>query len=154
MKPPIGNQAKLSNTWLFAAKKIEGAEVVYPYSVRVGGTIVEQIDGVLYSDGLACLVECKDQEANIAIDPVAKLRNQLNRRPAGTLGIVFSTAGFTEAAVILTQYNVNQTILLWDGSDLDYALQHQYMRRGLVKKYRYCIERGLPNYSLTIGDLS
>ena len=136
------------------AFEIEGAEVTYPYTVRISGTIVEQIDGAVYTDGLACLVECKDQERNIAIDPVAKLRNQLLRRPAGVVGIVFSTTGFTEATIILAQYNANQAILLWEQDDLGYALQHQSMRQGLVRKYRYCIERGLPNYNLTGGDLS
>jgi len=75
---------------------LEGFDVTYPYSVRVGGTIVEQIDGAIYTDGLSCLVECKDQDSNIAIDPVAKLRNQLLRRPAGAVGVVFSTTGFME----------------------------------------------------------
>ncbi|MDF5720318.1 MAG: restriction endonuclease [Rhizonema sp. PD37] len=136
------------------AFEIEGADVTYPYTVRISGTIVEQIDGAVYTDGLACLVECKDREGNIAIDPVAKLRNQLLRRPAGAVGIVCSTTGFTEATIILAQYNANQAILLWEQDDLDYALQHQSMRQGLVKKYRYCIERGLPNYNLIDGDLS
>jgi hypothetical protein len=136
------------------AFELEGAVVTYPFSVRLGGTVVEQIDGAVYSDGLSCLVECKDQESNLAIDPVAKLRNQLLRRPTGLIGLVFSTAGFTDATKILAQYGVNQAILLWNGLDVEYALQRQQMRLGLLKKYRYCVERGLPDYSLQIGDLS
>jgi hypothetical protein len=136
------------------AFELEDAAVTYPFSVRLGGTVVEQIDGAIYSDGLACLIECKDQDGNIAIDPVAKLRNQMLRRPAGVIGLVFSTAGFTDATKILARYSANQAILLWNGLDVQYALGHQQMRVGLIKKYRYCIERALPDYSLQIGDLS
>jgi Restriction endonuclease len=136
------------------AFELEAAAVTYPFSVQLGGTVVEQIDGAIYSDGLACLIECKDQDGNIAIDPVAKLRNQMLRRPAGVIGLVFSTAGFTDATKILARYSGNQAILLWNGLDVQYALSHQQMRVGLMKKYRYCVERALPDYSLQIGDLS
>ena len=46
------------------AFEVEGAPVTYPYTVFVGGTVVEQIDGAVYTDGLSCLVECKDQIGN------------------------------------------------------------------------------------------
>lgn len=150
---PNWEQGKALEYLIIRAFELEGADVTYPYSIRVGGTIVEQIDGAIYTDGLSCLVECKDQDSNIAIDPVAKLRNQLLRRPAGAVGVVFSTTGFTEATEILAQYSANQAILLWDGGEIEYALYHQQMRQGLVKKYRYCIERGLPNYNLEIGEV-
>jgi Restriction endonuclease len=136
------------------AFELEGAAVTYPFSVNLGGTIVEQIDGAVYSDGLACLVECKDQEGNLAIDPVAKLRNQMLRRPLGIVGLVFSSTGFTEATKILARYGASQTILLWDGSDVEWALQNRQFRSGLLAKYRYCIERGLSDYSLQIGETS
>jgi Restriction endonuclease len=136
------------------AFELEGAAVTYPFSVNLGGTVVEQIDGAIYSDGLSCLVECKDQEANLAIDPVAKLRNQMLRRPLGILGLVFSSTGFTEPMLILAQYSANQAILLWDENDLTYALAHQRMRVGLLQKYRHCVERALPHYNLSIGGLS
>jgi Restriction endonuclease len=136
------------------AFELEGAAVTYPFSVNLGGTIVEQIDGAVYSDGLACLVECKDQEGNLAIDPVAKLRNQLLRRPTGIVGLVFSTAGFTEATSILAQYSASQPILLWNGRDIGYALGRQQLRVGLLRKYRYCVERGLSDYSLKSGGMS
>jgi Restriction endonuclease len=108
----------------------------------------------IYSDGLACLVECKDQRANIPIDPVAKLRNQMLRRPVGIVGLVFHTGGFTNAVKILARYSANQVILLWNGIDIECALGNQEMRAGLVKKYRYCVERALPDYSLELEDLS
>lgn len=90
----------------------------------------------------------------MAIDAVAKLRNQLLRRPAGIVGSAFISTNFIRSMIVLAQYNASQAILLWDRDDLDYALTHQKMRTGLVTKYRYCVERGLPNYSLQIGDLA
>jgi hypothetical protein len=134
--------------------ELEGATVTYPFSVRLGGTIVEQIDGAIYSDGLACLVECKDQGGNLSIDPVAKLRNQMLRRPAGVVGLVFNTGGFTNGVKILARYSANQAILLWNGVDIECSLGNQEMRAGLVKKYRYCVERALPDYSLELEVLS
>jgi hypothetical protein len=98
------------------AFEIEGAAVTYPFFVRMGGAIVEQIDGAVYSDHLSCLVECKDQESNITIDPVAKLRNQLLRRPAGIVGLVFSSSSFTASTLILAQYSASQSILLFSSS--------------------------------------
>ena len=64
------------------------------------------------------------------------------------------TWSFTEPMLILAQYSTGQAILLWDEDDLDYALQHQKMRSGLMQKYRYCVERGLPHYSLNIGEVA
>ncbi|MDM8551931.1 restriction endonuclease [Desulfobacterales bacterium HSG2] len=83
---------------------------------------LEQIDGVVYTEGLAFLVECKDQAENVNIEPVAKLRNQLSRRPPATMGMVFSRSGFTESAVMLEQKTSPQRILLWEGYEIAYAL--------------------------------
>jgi hypothetical protein len=136
------------------AFELEGATVVYPFTVYLRGTIVEQIDGAVHTDGLSCLVESKDRGSNLAIDPVAKLRNQMLRRPLGIVGLVFSSTSFTESMLILAQYSANQAILLWDRDDIGYGLQHRIMRVGLTQKYRYCVERGLPHYNLNIGGLS
>ena len=151
---PNWESGKALEYLIIRAFELEGATVTYPFSVRLAGTVVEQIDGAIYSDSLSCLVECKDRDHNIAIDAVAKLRNQLLRRPAGIIGLVFSSASFTEPMLILAQYSTGQAILLWDEDDLDYALRQRKMRSGLMQKYRYCVERGLPHYSLNIGDVS
>ncbi len=136
------------------AFQLEGAEVRWPYSVRIDGGEIEQIDGVIYSDGLSCLVECKDQTGKVKIAPIAKLRNQLLRRPGAAIGIVFSRSEFTDSALTLAQFIAPQTILLWSGDEVDYALQNRYMRKGLVAKYRYCIEFGLPDYDIKTEDSS
>ena len=107
---------------------------------------VEQIDGVVYCDGLTCLVEAKDQAEPLNVEPIAKMRNQLLRRHASTIGVVFSRSGFTPPASILAQYLSPQMVLLWDGSEITYALEQGLMRQSLVKKYRVCIEKGKPDY--------
>ncbi len=68
---PDWDPGKALEYLVLRAFEIEGAAVTYPFSVRMGGAIVEQIDGAVYSDNLSCLVECKDQDSNITIDPVA-----------------------------------------------------------------------------------
>jgi len=136
------------------AFQLEGAEVRWPYSVRIDAGEMEQIDGVVYSDGFACLIECKDEAKEVNVDPIAKLRNQLLRRPGAAIGIIFSRSGFTESAVTLAKFVSPQTILLWPGDEIDYALRKKYMRKGLVAKFRYCIEYGFPDYDIKGEDVS
>ncbi|WP_375472354.1 restriction endonuclease [uncultured Nostoc sp.] len=132
------------------AFELDGAEVTWPYSVRVDGDELEQIDGVVYLEGLACIIECKDECEAVDILPIAKLRNQLLRRPATITGIVFSRKGFTPNAVKLARLVSPQTILLWEGEEIKYSLQNKCIIRSLIKKYRHCIEHGLPDYNITI----
>ena len=130
------------------AFQIEGASVSWPYSVRIFETVAEQIDGAVCTDGLHCLVESKDYQRPVNIEPVAKLRNQLSRRPAGSLGLLFSRNGFTEPARLLTQFLAPQTILLWDGAEVQFALEHERMSEGLRLKYRYAVEHAVPDHNL------
>ena len=134
------------------AFQLEGAEVQWPYHVNVNGETIEQIDGVVYSDSLCCLIECKDTAEPRNIEPIAKLRNQLMRRPASTIGVIFSRTGFTASAATLAQFLAPQTILLWEGSDIEYALEKHMFRRGLSEKYRFCVEKGFPIYDLKKGE--
>jgi hypothetical protein len=135
------------------AFQLEGADVVYPYSVVIESEEIEQIDGAVYAGGLACLIECKDQADRVNIEPIAKMRNQLLRRPASAIGIVFSRSGFTYAARTLAQYIAPQTVLLWNGDEIDYALERQQMCQTLVKKYRLFVEHGIPAYDIRLGEL-
>jgi hypothetical protein len=83
--------------------ELDGAQVTWPYPVDLfGGQAKEQIDGAVRFGGLHWLVESKDENENIAMDPIAKLRNQMPRRPWGTIGLVFTSTKFTESAVLMT----------------------------------------------------
>jgi hypothetical protein len=130
------------------AFQLEGAEVSWPFTIKNDGEDLEQIDGVLYIDGLACLMECKDLQKRLTVEPIAKLRNQLLRRPGTTIGLLFSTSGFTEPAKELARFVAPQTILLWQGREIAYCLEQQSFRLGLKLKYRWCVERAVPFYDL------
>jgi hypothetical protein len=133
------------------AFELDKAEVRYPYDVILFDEKVEEIDGAVHLPGLSCLVESKDLGVDVTIGPIAKLRNQLQRRPMETMGILFSSRGFTTPAVVLAQFIVPQTILLWEGVELEFALQEERMCDFLMLKQRLCIEQGIPNYRILEG---
>ncbi len=142
---------------ILQAFRLEGADVIWSFPVNLFGAPIEQIDGVVHmaNSHLSLLVESKDFEQAVSVEPIAKMRNQLQRRPNGVIGSVFSVNGFTEPALTLAQFIAPQTILLWDQQDINYCLQHGTFIDGLLKKYRHCIEYGKPNYNLTpLEDIS
>lgn len=132
------------------AFQLDGAEVRFPYRVELYGAEVEQIDGAVHYQSHSCLVECKDTVDRVNIEPIAKLRNQLSRRPVGTLGLIFSRNGFTDPASLLTQFLTPQTILLWGGDEVRYALENKTIGDLLLLKYRFCVEEGIPEYNVKL----
>ncbi|MGA1133428.1 MAG: hypothetical protein ACO31I_14425 [Prochlorotrichaceae cyanobacterium] len=85
---------------------------------------------------------------NLNQTPIAKLRNQLLRRPASTIGLIFSRTGFTEPARQLSYFVSPQTILLWSGEEIEYGLDQKSICELLVRKYRMCVAEGLPDYDI------
>ncbi|WP_204101852.1 MULTISPECIES: restriction endonuclease [Spirulina sp. CCY15215] len=128
------------------AFQLDGATVRYPYRVRLFEENVEQIDGAVYCSGLSCIVESKDWAKDVDIEPIAKLRNQLSRRPASTVGLVFSRKGFTNPARTLVAFSAQSTILLWNGEEIQYSLEQEKIREFLMSKYRACVEEGIPDF--------
>src|SRR4051794_34066818 len=61
---------------VLAAFRLDGAQVRWPYQVQLFDEDLEQIDGAVHYGGLRCLVDSKDLVGNVAIEPIAKLRNQ------------------------------------------------------------------------------
>ena len=134
---------------IIRAFELDGAEVRWPFDVKLMENVVEQIDGAVHIAGCSAIVESKDlASGNVSIGPIAKLRNQLLRRPAGTAGLIFSRTDFTDAARLLAQFASPQAILLWSGPEIDYALRRRGMGKFLATKYRYCVEYGLPDYDI------
>jgi len=119
----------------------------------MAGETVEQIDGAVHIDSLSCLVECKDTVAAVNVEPIAKLRNQLLRRHAGSIGLLFSTRGFTDPALTLAQFLAPQTVLLWSGEEISFLLQREDFCSALLKKYRHSIETGLPDYDTRVEEV-
>ncbi len=130
----------------------DGAKVRWPYEVKVGGQVIEEIDGSVHAEGLWCLVECKDTREPAGVEPIAKLRNQLLRRPSPTVGLLFSVGGFTEPARTLAGFVAPQTILLWERDEVDHILKKQSICAPLVQKYRRCVEEGRPDYRFDLEE--
>jgi hypothetical protein len=83
--------------------ELDKAQVTWSYPVYLfGGKAKEQIGGAVRFGGPHWLVESKDEDDTIAMDPIAKLRNQMRRRPWGTSGLVFTSTKFTPSAVQMT----------------------------------------------------
>jgi hypothetical protein len=136
---------------ILRAFELEDASVQWPFSVTLNSETVEQIDGAVHSDGFHCLIEAKDYSDPVNIEPVAKLRNQLIRRPAGTMGLIFARSGFTEPAKILTRMISPLNILLWEFGELEQALDNETMRQALKTKYLYAVEYAMPDYDIRGG---
>ena len=131
------------------AFELDGATVRFPYIVRLFDDEIEQIDGAIHYERLSCLVESKDfTDKKVDIAPIAKLRNQLLRRPSGILGLVFSKTGFTNPAVNLCYFSAPQGILLWNGEEIKSALDNEKICELLVLKYRKLVENGMPDYTV------
>lgn len=141
---------------ILRAFELEKAEVRYPYSVpmktvstKESEKDLEQIDGVVYVKGIACLIECKDYKDRINFEPIAKLRSQLMRRPSATIASIFGVNGFTDPAMMLLNFIYPQTILAWEADEIEYCLQHKSFSKGLIEKYRKAVEEG--KYKHQIG---
>lgn len=131
------------------AFELDGAEIAWPFEVEISGEKVEQIDGVVYIESLSCILECKDTADRVNTEPIAKLRNQLLRRPSGILGSVINKNGFTDSAITLSRFLAPQAILLWDGNEIGAALQKETISSVLREKYRYLVENAIPYFRVT-----
>lgn len=134
--------------FILRAFELDGANVRYPYQVKIFNESVEQIDGVIHFQHISSLVECKDEKDRVNIEPIAKLRNQLHRRPSGSIGCIFSINGYTEPALILSRFVAPQAILLWEKDSIEFALKNRNFCNSLIRKYQALIEEGEPNFNL------
>ena len=135
---PDWDAGKALEYFILRAFELEKAVVRYPYSV----SNVEQIDGVIYIENIACIIECKDTIAPLNFEPIAKLRSQLMRRPSAVIGSLFSLSGFTIPALSLLSSIQPQTLLLWENDEIDYCLKNKTFCTTLIKKYHAEIEYG------------
>lgn len=141
--------------------ELDGLKVKYPFNVNMPFNLktMEQIDGVVYHDSIGILLESKDYsdtndkiKLNVNIEPIAKLRNQLNRRPYLTIGCVFSAGGFTEPVSTLIDYLGNETILLWTQEEINLCIKKKSIRNYLLHKIENRIEHGIHNFDITTLD--
>ncbi|MBV8048871.1 MAG: hypothetical protein JO171_17110 [Paludibacterium sp.] len=132
------------------AFELEGIDVRWPYTVLLKGVpgVVEQIDGAIYLHKQAFIVESKNLSEPAAIEALARLRFRLERRPPGTMAVLFGFSDFTVATEVFAQYASPMNVLLWNRNDMDYALTRGQMAQGLEDKMQYAIEFGNPSLRL------
>jgi len=147
-KTPGWPAGKAFEYLIIRAFEIGGAEVSYPFEIFKDGKQIEQIDGVIYFQGISCIIECKDFEKDKTdFTPLAKMRSQLLRRPSSTIGSMFALNGFTESAIILASHIAPQTILLWEGTEIEYVLNANNICNSFIIKYKWYIERCIPDFN-------
>jgi hypothetical protein len=135
---------------IIRAFELEGVTVRWPYTSHLKGMpgAAEQFDGAIYLRDRAFIVESKNLSEPAAIEAMAKLRFRLERRPPGTMGVLFSASGFSLLTERFAQYLSPMNVLLWGKEDIDYALPLGRMVKGLTAKMQYAIEFGSPTLPL------
>jgi hypothetical protein len=131
---------------ILRAFELNGADVVWPFSVREGKGTIEQIDGIIYVHGLAVVCEAKDHDCDLNFEAIARLKHKVSRRPPGTVAACFASRGFTEEALLLTQKSSPQNVLLWYGPELETALLYKKIGDDLLVKYRRMVEYAIPDF--------
>lgn len=134
------------------AFELDQLEVEYPYEVPPGGKPIEQIDGLVHCNSYTFLIECKDKDT-VDIEAIAKLRNQLLRRPDTTFGCVFTSGDFTAPALLLTDFSLPHRILLWPQIDIDECVRNRCFSKTLLDKYRHLCKYGLTDHSPNYREL-
>lgn len=130
-----------------------GAKVTYPFHVlNPDGGVLEQLDGFIQIDGISALLETKDYKDKVSVEPIAKLRNQLLRRPAGLVGCVFTKSEFTSSSLMLANFMAPQAILLWTGVEIDAIVRGASIRTALNIKHRRLLRDGVPYFDFR-GEL-
>ncbi len=144
---PGWEEGKALEYLIVRAFRLSGAkEAEYPYDVPPAGNPIEQIDGLVPLDGHTFLVECKDRDA-VDVEAIAKLRNQLLRRPETTLGCVFAAGRFTAPALVVVDFSVPHRILLWSEIDIEDSIKQRDFVSTLRAKYHILCKYGLTDHS-------
>jgi hypothetical protein len=114
--------------------------------VPPGGQPLEQIDGLVYLNDLAFLIECKGRDT-ADVEVIAKVRHQLERRPPTTLASIFVAGTFSAPALVLADLTSPHRVTLWARPDIDAAVEARDFKSVLVEKYRYLCRFGLLDHS-------
>jgi hypothetical protein len=93
------------------------------------------------------------ERLQINVEPLAKLRNQLARRPAGLVGCLFSRGGFTRQAINLAGFMAPQAILLWTAEEIDAVVKKHRITAALEIKYARLLRDGMPYFDFR-GELN
>jgi hypothetical protein len=124
------------------AFELSGFDIEYPYTVSNEDGLIEQIDGFVYFNDLAFLIECKDTTKQ-DIEVLAKLKYKIDRRPPTTIAGVFICGTLTRQAVSLANYTTPQRITVWYLQDIEEAITQRDFKTMLIEKYRLLCRDGL-----------
>ena len=103
---------------------------------------MEQIDGAISYGGLYSLVEFKDySDKKIALEPLAKMRNLLERRHGNVFGMFFSSTDYTIPAIAQAQFMAPRIIILWTFKDMNYCIRNRSFIKCMKWKYARAIEQ-------------
>jgi hypothetical protein len=127
------------------AFELERLVVAYPYEVSVDNDVLEQIDGIVYLNELAFIIECKDTALQDA-DLVRKTIYQLSRRPPATMACIVITGRLTESAKTLAKWIFPHRIVFWQPADIEQAIDTQSFKSTLIEKYRSLCKNGLLDF--------
>jgi hypothetical protein len=64
---------------------------------------------------------------------------------------VFNTGRFSPTAASLMQMLPPPDVFLWDGAEIDFALQGQRLLEGMRRKLRHAVETGFADLNLVEG---
>lgn len=64
---------------------------------------------------------------------------------------MFARSDYTPPAKYLVKMHSPLNILLWEFEELKLAVADQKMRRALQTKFKYAVERALPDYNIERG---
>lgn len=151
-RAPGWDAGKALEHLVIRAVALSGLRVEYPFEVPLAGRVLEQVDGLVYLGDVPFLVECKDRQS-VDIGVIAKLRNQLQRRPPSTMGCVFSSGSFTGPAVVLANFAVPHRITLWSREDITEGVALRDFAGLLRRKYHELCMFGLTDQSNEFPDL-
>lgn len=133
--------------WILEAFRLDGANVDPSYRVPISSSqrTMEQIDGLVYFQWQAFLIESKNWGNDVDFTPIALLHERIQRRPPGTMGLVFSSKEFTLAALEATALIRPVRVLLFGRRDLEHVVRERKMVGALHVKWYRAVKYGRPD---------
>lgn len=62
--------------------------------------------------------------------------------------MIFSRSGYTPSAKTLARYMSPLSVLMWEFGELAFAVREQKICAGMMTKYQFAVEKGLPDYNI------
>ena len=134
--------------WVMEAFRLSGMQGHNAFRVplRTSANTREQIDGLIFDGWQAFLVEAKFWTPRVDFSPIVLLHDIVERRPAGTLGLLFSAFGYTTPAIECAELLRPIRVLLFNAEDLNWALQQESfkgsMREMVRRKWLHTVMSG------------